>query len=117
MALRAWAQLIATVGGPISTPLISFHRITSDECPANPDMFEVLLRGARAKQLEAWIRRLPAEITCVFEGGTYTSWPAMEQALEQFSTRPLAADAKLAGNVLNRFGGFLSARWRENYWQ
>jgi hypothetical protein len=41
----------------------------------------------------------------------------MEQIFEDSTTRPLAADAKLAGNVLNRFGGFLSARWRENDWQ
>ena len=27
------------------------------------------------------------------------------------------ADANLAGNVLSRFGGFFSARWRENDWQ
>ena len=117
MTLGEWAQLIATVGGPISTPLISFHRITGDERPADPDTFDMLLRGARAKQLEAWIRRLPAAVTRVSDGGTRTSWPEMEQALKQFSTRPLAADAKLGGNVLNRFGGFLSARWRENDWQ
>lgn len=116
--LSELTELIAIVGGPISTPLVKFHRITGDEPPGALTDFAALIHGARAKQLEKWIRRLPQEVTrSAPDGSAEPSWPEMESALEAFNERPLTADAKLAGNVLNRFGGFFSARWRENDWQ
>jgi predicted acylesterase/phospholipase RssA len=105
-------QLVATVGGPVATPLVRFHRITSDEPPALTVEFAELVDGARAKKLEAWLRRLPQGIPT----GHPNRWPEMEQAIAESGKRPLLADAKLSGNVLNRFGGFFAARWRENDW-
>lgn len=95
------SRLFAMTGGPAATPLIAFEQITGDEQP-EIDM-PTLEQAARARQLSVWLRRLPED-----------------EHIQRVLSDPkclMKADAKLAGNVFNRFGGFLLGRWRENDWQ
>jgi patatin-related protein len=115
------SRLLATVGGATSSSFIFYHRITSDEPPALGSEFAALAKAARAKQLEAWVRRIPKKVIprepSHQDDDPRVVHPEMMRAITRSLDRPLLADAKLAGNALNRFGGFFRARWRENDWQ
>jgi patatin-related protein len=101
-SLEKLSRLFATVGIPDSGSVIFFDQITGDERPE----FDVrkLENGARAKQLSTWLCHPPKD-------------EPMRRVLSQPRRDMLTADAKLAGNVVSRFGGFFRARWRENDWQ
>jgi predicted acylesterase/phospholipase RssA len=95
------SKVFAITGTPDTTSIIAFDQITSNA----PPKFEIdtLRDAARAKHLGDWVRRPP------------TAEQAMAVLTDPRTVN--GADAKLAGNVLSRFGGFFSARWRENDWQ
>lgn len=95
------SKVFAITGTPDTTSIIAFDQITSNEPPEIN--IDILRDAARAKTLSAWVRRAPTD----------------EQAMAVLTDPRTVngADAKLAGNVLSRFGGFFSARWRENDWQ
>lgn len=106
LTIDSLSRLFAMTGGPAAAPMIAFDQITSDEPPAVG--MERLERAARATQLETWLRRPPAD---------NLEKERMQRVLAQPHHTLMNADAKLAGNCLSRFGGFLRGRWRENDWQ
>ena len=95
------SKVFAITGTPDTTSIIAFDQITSNERPEID--IDTLRDAARAKNLSDWVRRAP------------TAEQAMAVLTDPRTVN--GADAKLAGNVLSRFGGFFSARWRENDWQ
>lgn len=99
--IETLARLFAITGIPGITSIVAFDQITSD-APSFIDMSR-LAEGGRCKYLAGWLRKLPSE-------------DQMVRVLSD-ERRVTGADAKLAGNAISRFGGFLSARWRENDWQ
>ncbi|WP_193043359.1 DUF3376 domain-containing protein [Mycolicibacterium baixiangningiae] len=94
------AKIFASTGVPDTAHVIRFDTITGDERPR----IDVphLEKAAKAKYLGQWVRKTPGEARMV----------------EVFKDTDglLTADAKLAGNALNRFGGFFLWHWRENDW-
>jgi patatin-related protein len=95
------SKVFAITGTPDTASIIAFDQITSNE-RAEIEI-DVLRDAARAKHLSDWVRNTP------------TGEQVMEVLTDPRTVN--GADAKLAGNVLSRFGGFFSARWRENDWQ
>jgi hypothetical protein len=95
------AKIFASTGVPDTAHVIRFDTITGDERPRIdvPD----LEKAAKAKYLGQWVRKTPGEARIV-------------QVIKD-ADGLLTADAKLAGNALNRFGGFFLWHWRENDWQ
>ncbi|WP_431236493.1 DUF3376 domain-containing protein [Mycolicibacterium aichiense] len=98
------ARLFAVSGIPDTASIVKFARITSDEPVADPEELTTLADGARAVQLRKWLRRLP-------------SASSVAAAVDLSPTELVTADAKLAGNAVQRFGGFALADWRRNDWQ
>ncbi|QLL05367.1 DUF3376 domain-containing protein [Mycobacterium vicinigordonae] len=96
------AMLFALTGVPDTASIINFDRITSDETPAVDTT--VLADAARAVQLRTWIRK-------------GTRGQPIHRLIDAPPDNLVTADAKLAGNVLSRFGGFLLTDWRRNDWQ
>lgn len=94
-------KLFAVSDIPDTASMIYFDTITSAE-PPHIDV-DLLRDAARAKFIQTWVTRPPEP-------------KQIAQVLEDPSAI-MGANAKLAGNVLARFGGFLLARWRENDWQ
>jgi predicted acylesterase/phospholipase RssA len=99
LTIENLAKILVVPGGPAAVPVITYDQITSDEPPAI--RMPYLEDAARATQVEMWVRSLPDD----------------DQLKRAFAAPVLNADAKLAGNVLHRFGGFFLGRWRENDWQ
>jgi predicted acylesterase/phospholipase RssA len=95
------SRLFAVTGVPDTASIINYERISSKE-PPRIDV-SALKNAAKAKYLGEWMRRLPSK-------------EQMLTVLARDDSR-LEPDAKLAGNVLMRFGGFFLWRWRENDWQ
>ena len=101
-SLARLSRLFTTAGIPDNASVISFDQITGDERPHFN--VEKLEDAAMAKQLRTWLSSLSKE-------------EPMRRVLETAPRKLVVADAKLAGNVIARFGGFFRARWRENDWQ
>lgn len=95
------AKIFTSTGVPDTAHVIRFDTITGDERPRID--VPLLEKAAKAKYLGQWIRKTPGEARIV------------EVIKDPDSL--LTADAKLAGNALNRFGGFFLWHWRENDWQ
>ncbi|BBY17768.1 DUF3376 domain-containing protein [Mycolicibacterium litorale] len=100
-------MLFCQTGIPDTASIVKFDRITSTE-PASTEVVDtgVLVRAARATLLRSWLRRPPTDVV------------RLQQVLDM-DPRELvsSSDAKLAGNALARFGGFLLTNWRRNDWQ
>jgi patatin-related protein len=109
-SLRDWniaelAKLFALSGTPDTAAMVGYEEVTSDLAPSEAlrTVLEPLKDAARAKHLQAWLRREPTQ--------------EQMDAIVGDTRSVMNADAKLAGNDLSRFGGFFLARWRENDWQ
>lgn len=95
------AKIFASTGVPDTAHVIRFDTITGDERPRIG--VSDLEKAAKAKYLGQWLRKAPGEARMV--------------EVIKDTDGLLTADAKLAGNALNRFGGFFLWHWRENDWQ
>ncbi|GAF49050.1 DUF3376 domain-containing protein [Rhodococcus wratislaviensis] len=98
-------MVFAVTGGvPGAASMISYHMIGSDEPIASNrtfgSEFTTLVEASIGARIEGWIKRAPIDYEVRLD-----SAPEL-----------LTSDAKLSGNRLSRFGGFLSARWRNNDW-
>jgi hypothetical protein len=98
-------MLFTQTGIPDTASIVSFDRITSLEPPSAVVNTDVLGYAARAKLLRSWLRRPP------------TDDDRLQDVLNADPGTLVSSDAKLAGNALARFGGFLLADWRRNDWQ
>lgn len=101
------AMLFTQTGIPDTASIVAFDRITSLEPTSDAVDTGVLVRAARATLLRGWVRRPPAK-----EEGE-----RLQEVLDMDPYELVTSDAKLAGNVLARFGGFLLTDWRRNDWQ
>lgn len=99
------AMLFTQTGIPDTASIVSFDRITSREPASDVVDTSVLVRAARATLLRSWLRNPPRE------------GDRLQKVLGMDAGELVASDAKLAGNVLSRFGGFLLTNWRRNDWQ
>ncbi|MCX2963068.1 DUF3376 domain-containing protein [Gordonia aquimaris] len=103
-------RLCLPAGIPTTTASgVTFSTITGDTAGTEVHGIDLmpLRKAAARKQVQQWVRKKvdPAEINATIIDDLVTQ------------TRTLSrADMKLAGTELNRFGGFLSKRWRENDW-
>lgn len=99
------ARLFAVTEIPDTASIINFDKITSAEMVTGD--ISVLADAARAKHVRQWLNRSPNEV-----GGQ-----SIQDTLDLLPNELVTADAKLAGNALNRFGGFALTEWRRNDWQ
>ncbi len=99
------AHLCARSGVPGTASTVSYATITGDRRPRIN--IEALTKAAVDDQLQAWLRAGtdPGKLDDDRLTGAITQAEHLGRA-----------DTKLAGTILARFGGFLSAGWRENDW-
>lgn len=100
-------KLFTQTGIPDTASIVKFDRVTSTEpAPTEVVNTNVLVSAARATLLRSWLRRPPPDSD------------RLQEVLDMDPRKLVSSsDAKLAGNALARFGGFLLTNWRRNDWQ
>ncbi len=94
------SRIFTVTGVPDTAAIISYGRISSKEQPCID--VDDLDKAAKVKILDSWLRKPPRDDA---------------ELVRVLARKELEPEAKLAGNALMRFGGFLDWRWRENDWQ